>query len=423
MSPCEVRVGRPGRGPDALDVPDHARNFDVVAQPGKFRHQRDARPGGRRHRTRARPACANHHADGRQFVFRLHDREGRLAIRTDAMLLHVVDQRLNQRRRRRNRIPRHHRHAREHAAQRRRGVAVDDDLARGLVHALDAERILLLQIRRGVVVACLRRAQVQIRRLHLLRELLADRLLDLVHVDVEQLRHDADVDHVLDQLAQLGFRTDRRHQLVVGHRIERQIVAQFVQLQRLVVEHGGAGRERHHVLLRGFRVHRHQEVDFLLARDVAVLVGANGVPGRKSGNVRREKILARNRNAHLENAAQKHRVGTLRARPVDRRDLNAHVVDDRFALQAPAGVLQRHIGSSHPCPSFGTTGLSIARVPSLHEGENPQLYGKSGRCPRLKAYSSTGVPEWQTMLQPGKTGPCCGIYYIVTRAIPGWECP
>ena len=44
-------------------------------------------------------------------------------------------------------------HAGEHAAQRGGGVAVDDDLARGLVHALDEVRIALGQIGGGVVVS------------------------------------------------------------------------------------------------------------------------------------------------------------------------------------------------------------------------------------------------------------------------------
>ncbi len=218
----------------------------------------------------------------------------------------------------------------------------------------DAERILLRQIGLGVVESRLRRAQVQVRGLHLLRKLLANGLLNLAHVDVEQLRHDADIDHVLHQLAQLGFRTDGSDQFVVRDGIEGQILAQLVQLERFVVEDRRARRQRHHVFVRGLGIHRDQEIDFLLARDVSVFVGADGVPGGQSGDVRRKQILAGDRHAHLENAAQENRVGALRTGTVDRRHLDAHVVDDRFSLQSPAGVLQRHIGSSHPNPSFGT---------------------------------------------------------------------
>jgi hypothetical protein len=59
---------------------------------------------------------------------------------------------------------------------------------------------------------------------------------------------------------------------------------------------------------RGLGIHGDEEIDFFLAADIAVLVGANRVPGRKSGNVRGEHVLAGNRYSHLENAAQQHRV-------------------------------------------------------------------------------------------------------------------
>jgi len=39
-----------------------------------------------------RPSRAQNHADGGQFIFRLHDGEGRLAVLLHAVLLHVVDQ-------------------------------------------------------------------------------------------------------------------------------------------------------------------------------------------------------------------------------------------------------------------------------------------------------------------------------------------
>ena len=44
-------------------------------------------------------------------------------------------------------------------------------------------------------------------------------------------------------------------------------------------------------------------------------------------------------HAHLENAAQKNCIRTLRAGAIDRRDLNAHVIDDALAAPiAPAGI-------------------------------------------------------------------------------------
>src|SRR4029077_1179699 len=105
--------------------------------------------------------------------------------------------------------------------------------------------------------------------------------------------------------------TDRSHQLVVRNGIEGQVVAQAAQVKRLVIEHGSTRREREHVFVRGLGVHRNQEIDFLLARDIAVFVGADGVPRGQSRNVRRKKILTRDRYTHLENTAEKHGIGAL----------------------------------------------------------------------------------------------------------------
>ena len=89
--------GQAGRRPDALNIPDHRRNFHVIREARKLRHQRDARPSRRRHRARTRPRRPNHHANRRQFVFGLHNGKSRLAIGPDAVLLHVVNHGLNQR--------------------------------------------------------------------------------------------------------------------------------------------------------------------------------------------------------------------------------------------------------------------------------------------------------------------------------------
>ena len=129
--------GQAGGGPDALDVPDHAGDFGVVSQAGKLRHQRNARAGGGGHGARARPTCADHHADGGQLIFRLHDRKSRFAVGADAVILHVFDQASASEEEGVIGIPGHNRDAGEHAAKGRGGVAVNDDLACGLVHALD----------------------------------------------------------------------------------------------------------------------------------------------------------------------------------------------------------------------------------------------------------------------------------------------
>jgi hypothetical protein len=73
----------------------------------------------------------------------------------------------------------------------------------------------------GVVVARLEGAQVQLGRLDLLAELLAQRVLHLRHVDAEELREHPVVDHVLDQPAELRVLADLGHDPVVGDRSRR----------------------------------------------------------------------------------------------------------------------------------------------------------------------------------------------------------
>ena len=173
---------------------------------------------------------------------------------------------------------------------------------------------------------------VECQRLGLAAELLVQRFFHLGQIDVEQLRHNADVNHVADQAAQPRVGQTGSDQLVERNRIKRQVLAQSIQLQRLVVNHAGVRSQTHHIFARRFRIHRHQKVDLLLPRDVAVVVGADGEPRGQPGDVGREKVLAGNRNAHLENRAHQDGIGGLAAGTVDRRHLNAHVVENSLGL-------------------------------------------------------------------------------------------
>ena len=229
------------------------------------------------------------------------------------MLLHVLDKVFNQRRRRRNRVPGDDGDSGEHAAESGGSVAVDDDFPDILVHRLDDEGILLFQRGNGIIEARLSRVEVEVGRFLLGRELLAQGLLDFSHIEREELGKDADINHVLDELAKLRFGTDGGDELVVRHGIKREVGAEFAQIERLVIEDGGAGREGQNVLLSGLRVHSDKEVDFLLAGNEAVPAGANGVPGGETSDVRGKEVLARDWNAHLENGAKKYGIGRLRA--------------------------------------------------------------------------------------------------------------
>ena len=63
----------------------------------------------------------------------------------------------------------------------------------------------------------------------------------------------------------------------------------------------------------GLRVHRDHQVVIERARGVAVLIDADLVPGGQALNVRREKILAGNRNAHAEDRLHEQSVGAGRS--------------------------------------------------------------------------------------------------------------
>ncbi len=333
--------GKARGGAHALHVEDYRGDVGVVAQADEFRHERDARSGGGSHGAGARPSGAERHADAGQFVFGLHDGVSGLAVfRVDAEAPHIADQRFHQRRRWRNGVPGHHRDAGEHAAQRAGGIAIDNDLARGRVHALHAVRVGLGEGLGGEVETGLGRAPVQVGRLGLLlAELLDQRLLNLLHFDGEQLRHHAVVDHVAHQFAQLGFGTDGADQFIEGHRIEVQIAPQFVELERLVIYHGRSAVQLHHVFARRFRIHRHQEIDLLAAADVPLLAGANGKPGGQPRDVRRKHVLSGNRNAHLKQGTHQDGIGGLATRSVDCCNLNAEIVD--YRMRRPGRWLDR----------------------------------------------------------------------------------
>src|SRR5262249_34153812 len=150
---------------------------------------------------------------------------------------------------------------------------------------------------------------------------------------------------------------------------------------------------------------------------VTVLVGANRVPRGQSGDIRGKQVLTGNRHAHLENAAEKYGIRTLRTGAVDRRDLNTHIVDDRFSLEAPGGALKRYIGSSHPCPSFNASGREQRPFAEHTVGRKPIIIRQCRRGAQRRRCRGSRRIFLETRLPRGKTAPCCGTYYIVMRAI------
>ncbi len=161
------------------------------------------------------------------------------------------------------------------------------------------------------------------------------------------------VDHVLDQAAQLGVLADVGDKLIERHRVEDDVLAQFAQLQRLVVEDGSAGVEGEDVLAGGLGIHRDQEVDLLLPGNVAVLVGPDRVPGRQAGDVGGEQVLAGDGDPHLEDGAQQDEIGGLAAGPVDGGDLDTEVVDDAPRCRGVSrGHLQKPFARSCQLPKW-----------------------------------------------------------------------
>jgi hypothetical protein len=104
------------------------------------------------------------------------------------------------------------------------------------------------------------------------------------------------------------------------------------EFERLVVHDGGARIERQDVFSRGLRIHRHQEVDFLLPGDVTAPARPDGVPRGQSGDVRRKHVLAGDRNTGEENGPQQDEVGRLAPGAVDGGHLDAEVVDDALLV-------------------------------------------------------------------------------------------
>ena len=176
----------PGRRADPLDVEHDPGQLGVIRQARELRHQRDARTGSGRHRPRTRPPRPDDHPHGRNLVLGLDDRERGLPGRLVApVLLHVADERLRERRRRRDGVPRDDRDARHHASQSGRGIAFDEDHAGGLVHSLDVVRIVFGEVLFGEVEARLQRRHVQLDRLELLPELALERVLHLARAQHE----------------------------------------------------------------------------------------------------------------------------------------------------------------------------------------------------------------------------------------------
>ena len=91
-----------------------------------------------------------------------------------------------------------------------------------------------------------------------------------------------------------------------------------------------------HVLVGGLRVHADQDADVAPAGDEALPGGPDREPGRQPLDVGRKEVLARDRDAHLEDGPHQDVVRGHAARPVGRGDVDREVVDDGAAARLAA---------------------------------------------------------------------------------------
>ena len=159
-------------------------------------------PGGGGEGARAVPAGADDDADRGDLVFGLDDRELVLAGRlVDAQLAAVLLEAFGERRARRDRVPGADRRAAVDAAERGRGVALDEDALADRVAALDLQAERVVEVLAAVMQAHHEGVEVGLEQLGLALVLLAEQGRDHFGLDAEHGREHADVDDVLQQLA------------------------------------------------------------------------------------------------------------------------------------------------------------------------------------------------------------------------------
>ncbi len=288
---------------------------------------------------RAVPRGADHHADRGELVLGLDDGVAvGLGLRIAAVARAVALERLGDRRRRRDRIPRANRRAAIDRAERGRVVALDEDAVADRVRLLHPQADRAFEIHQRVVAAEMQRMHVRLDQLVLGAELLGDQLLDRADVHVEDRRERADIDDVLEQLALARIDVFAIADRGQRNADDRDVVAEARGRQRLgvVVEQVAALLDRGDVLVEGLRVHRDHQVDAAARAQMPGLGDAHLVPGRQALDVRREDVARGDRHAHPHHGAGEQLVGAGRTRTVDVGKPDDEVVYalDRHAVSA-----------------------------------------------------------------------------------------
>jgi len=180
-----------------------------------------------------------------------------------------------------------------------------------------------------VAAGRLHHIHVELDRLLLAAQEETDGLPDVAERDAQDGGYRADIDHVLDVVAQARRHIHILKQILDRHRIVDQIIAAKLNAPVVRVEHHPA---RHHpgdILGHGSHIHGDQDCRALLPAEIAILAHPDPVPGGQPLDVGGKQVLAADRNAHLEQGAQQHAVGCLAAGTVDCRSHDGEIVDDR----------------------------------------------------------------------------------------------
>ncbi len=319
----------PVEGPTRCTSKMTRGDLGVVAEADELVHEGDAGAARRREGPRAVPGGAQHHADGGEFIFRLHDAVFVLAgDLIHPQLFAVFLEGIHERGGRCDGIPGAHGGAGIDAAQTGQGVAIHHDVAGGLIHGLELQGQWAGEMLLGIGIAQLDGLEVAGHQFLLVGEGLFQELFDHGHVYIQQRREGPQVTDVLHEDAGADVLELLVHQLRQGHAEQGDVFPR----QLLVPGPGGviqeitAGAHFRQVLGVSLGVHGHHDVHPAGAGEITLAAHADLEPGGQALDVGGEEVLAHHGDAHAEDGLHEQAVGAGGTGAVDVRDLDDEVV-------------------------------------------------------------------------------------------------
>ena len=271
----------------ALHIEQDRWNFGEIGEAKELLHERDTRTGCCGEGPGTVPAGSHHHADGGEFVLGLHDGVFRAPLRVGAQALAIAHEEFGQGGRRRDRIPRADAGAAIDRAECCSLVALDEDTVAHGIGALDTQANRAGEMRLRIFMADVQRLDIWRDEFFLALELLADQGFDDRDLDVEQRRERADIDDVLEELAQTRFLVTPVADFGQRHADNRDVVAEFRSRYRArrIVEQVPARLQAGDILCPGLRVHRNEQVRAAACAQMSGAADADLVPGGKALDV------------------------------------------------------------------------------------------------------------------------------------------